>query len=791
MLTLPCAASCLFLTLPTRAAERQVLSGQVPAAIARLTSLERLPSTQSLNLALALPLRNQEALTNLLNQLYDPASPNYHHYLKPEQFAAQFGPTEADYQALIAFAKSSGWTVTATYPNRTLLDVLGSVADIERTLHVTMRVYQHPSEARTFYAPDVEPSLDLGLTVLHISGLDNYNLPRPMLVKKPLDQNAGATPAAGSGPGGTYMGIDFRAAYVPGAALTGSGQVVGLVEFDGYFPDDPVQYAAMAGLPNVPLQNVLLDGFNGAAGPNNVEVALDIEVAMAMAPGLSNIIVYEGYIPDSVLNRMATDNLASQLSASWTWYPFNPALNQVFQQFAAQGQSYFNASGDGDAYVGPIMPPSDNPYVTSVGGTTLSTTGPGGQYLSETVWNWGGGIGSSGGISTTYPIPSWQQGINMTTNQGSTTMRNMPDVALTADNIFIVADNGQQEDVGGTSAATPLWAGFTALVNQQAVAASLPTVGFLNPALYTIGKGADYANCFHDITTGNNTWSGSPNLFFAVPGYDLCTGWGTPAGTNLINALASPVARPSLIVVSNFLFGGNGNGIIDFNECNSLNLTLANVGNAAATAVRATLSTTTPEVAIAQATSAYPNIAVGASGTNLAPFKISTSPSFICGTPINFSLLIQCDQAVTLYQFRLPTGVPGIPFRFDNSSSVSIPSPGTTNSTILVSNITFAINKVTVSMFVSESFDYFLSLELIAPDGTTNILSANNGLPGQNYGVSCGPDSQRTTFDDAATTPISSGGAPFVGSFQPAQPLARVHWQVRDKRQWRLAASRY
>ena len=82
--------------------------------------------------------------------------------------------------------------------------------------------------------------------------------------------------------------------------------------------------------------------------------------------------------------------------------------------------------------------------------------------------------------------------------------------------------------MGGTSCAAPLWAAFTALVNQQAAAASQPPVGFLNPALYAIGKGANYTTCFHDITTGNNTWSGSPNLFFAVPGYDLCTGWGTP-----------------------------------------------------------------------------------------------------------------------------------------------------------------------------------------------------------------------------------------------------------------------
>lgn len=166
-----------------------------------------------------------------------------------------------------------------------------------------------------------------------------------------------------------------------------------------------------------------------------------------------------------------------------------------------------------------------------------------------------------------------------------------------------------------------------------------------------------------------------PNLFFAVAGYDLCTGWGTPAGTNLINALAAPPAVPSLVVVSNFVFGGNGNGIIDYNECNYLNLTLANEGKADATAISATLSTTTPGVAIAQATSPYPDIPTNASATDLVPFKISTSPYFACGTPIDFSLLLQSAQAVTVYRFSLPSGVPGNPLRFDNNSPVVIPSP--------------------------------------------------------------------------------------------------------------------
>ena len=117
-------------------------------------------------------------------------------------------------------------------------------------------------------------------------------------------------------------------------------------------------------------------------------------------------------------------------------------------------------------------------------------------------------------------------------------MRNIPDVALTADDVFVDYNNGTNGGFGGTSCAAPLWAGFCALVNQQSVAVSGTTVGFLNPALYAIADGTNYTDCFHDITTGNNIGTGTPGLFYAVAGYDLCTGLGTPNGTNLINALA-------------------------------------------------------------------------------------------------------------------------------------------------------------------------------------------------------------------------------------------------------------
>jgi uncharacterized repeat protein (TIGR01451 family) len=538
-----CIAGLLLAGVGFHSQGAQLIAHAVPAAVQGLTPIDRVAGDQQLNLAIALPLRNRDALETLLRRIYDPASPSYHHYLTPEQFAEQFGPSEADYEALLAFARSNRLSITATSPNRVLLDVSGSAADIEAALHVALWNFQHPVESRSFYAPSSDPSLDLTVPILGIGGLNNFALPRPRHVVRQLAKGAWAQPNAGSGPSGTYMGFDFRSAYVPGSVLNGSGQSVGLLQFDGYTASDITYYEAQAGLPAVTLTNVLLDGFSGlpTGGGGEVEVSLDIQMAISMAPGLSKVIVYEAGPSGSwydILNRMATDNLAKQLSCSW-YIPgggADPVADQIFLQIAAQGQSFFNASGDADAYPGAIDFPGETPYITQVGGTTLTTSGPAGPWVSETVWNWGNGVGSGGGIGTYYPIPSWQTNVDMTASQGSATMRNTPDVALTADNVYVRA-NAADHNVGGTSCAAPLWAGFAALINQQAAATGKQPIGFINPIVYALGGQTNYTSAFHDITTGNNTSSRSPSRFYAVPGYDLCTGWGTPAGQPLIDAL--------------------------------------------------------------------------------------------------------------------------------------------------------------------------------------------------------------------------------------------------------------
>jgi uncharacterized repeat protein (TIGR01451 family) len=786
---LACAALFLITNIRAMADERQVLPGHVPAAANKLRPIERLSGSTPMYLAIGLPLRHKEELDKLIEEIYDPSSANYRHYLTPQEFTERFCPTEKDYQALIAFANANHLTVTNTHPNRMILDVSGTAADIENAFKVTMQLYQHPKENRTFYAPSVEPSVPSELQVITLSGINNYTLPHPKFHAKTLETTSNTGAKIGSGPGGTYMGDDFRNAYMPNVTLTGAGQSVGLLQFDGYLASDITAYELLTGRPNVPLLNVLLDGFNGQPSPfgGSVEVSLDIEMVIAMAPGVSQVVVYMAGpfgIHDDILNRMANDNICKQLSCSWGWSGGpSAATEQIFKQMAAQGQTFFDASGDGDAFLpGQVDDPSftgspsSSPNITQVGGTTLTTPSPGGPWQSEMVWNWGitqglDGVGSSGGISSFYPLPTYQQGIDMTANMGSTTFRNIPDVGLTGDNVLVIAFGGNLLSVGGTSCAAPLWGGLTALVNQQGAAAGAPPVGFLNPAIYAIGKGTNYTNCFHDITTGNNTWSLSPGQFFAVPGYDLCDGWGTPNGQNLINALTPGVALPNLIVFTNIVSGGNGNGVIDFDECDTLDLVLTNNGTTNATGVKVSVSTTTPGVIVAQKNATFPDIPVGGIATNLVSFKISTSPNFVCGTPVVLNLLIKCDQIASVTTLTLPSGVPQPLVSITNASTVNIPdnNPTGTNSVITVNNLSSILDGVTVSVNIIHPRVGDLTLQLISPDGTTATLSRTNGLGGANYGADC---FNETTFDDAALALIDNGTPPFVGTFRPDQPLA-------------------
>ena len=270
-------------------------------------------------------------------------------------------------------------------------------------------------------------------------------------------------------------------------------------------------------------------------------------------------------------NKIATDNIAKTVSSSWgsaeneTDSNVLNSENTILQQMASQGQSFFAAAGDSGAYDDSINgtnstlevdDPGSQPYATSVGGTTLTWTGN--TFSSETSWQtssasgtYGTGSyheaeGGGGGISRKWSIPSWQNNLATNANLGSTSMRMVPDVALDADpnTGYPIYYNGAWGLYGGTSCAAPIWAAFTALVNQKRVTVSLARIGFVNPTLYQIGQGASYGNAFHDIADG------STNLYYpAETGYDLTTGFGSFNGNGLFSILTG-VLPPSSFTVT-------------------------------------------------------------------------------------------------------------------------------------------------------------------------------------------------------------------------------------------------
>jgi subtilase family serine protease len=499
----------------------------------------RLPANQSMRIVLVLPLRNQPALDSLLRDLYDPASPSFRQWLTVEQFTGRFGPTQADYDALRQFAESHGFTVAATSPNRMNMDVLGTVAAIENAFHLTMGVYEHPTENRTFFAPDREPSPDLSIPLYHIAGLDNYSIPRPQLTKRAPGVQANAT--TGSCPEASFCGSDMRAAYYGTGELTGTGQSLGLLEYEGTDLADLATYFTNVGQTDkVPVTLLSVDGTSTSCEEptcDDTEPTIDMTQAISMAPGMSALIMYIGSSDSAIFNAMATHSpLNAQLSSSWTWYPPDATtLDPYLEEFAAQGQNYFQATGDGGHWVtGAEIWPADNQYVTGVGGTDLETASAGGPWASETAWSDGGG-----GISPNHvAIPSWQIPAADGCSACSTTYRNGPDVSANANFTFYVCADQTTCSAnlyGGTSFAAPMWAGYLALANQQNMHKNGTTLGFINPQIYTIGLESNYDTNFHDITSGSNGYS-------ATVGYDLATGWGSMNGPNLINTLTSPAA---------------------------------------------------------------------------------------------------------------------------------------------------------------------------------------------------------------------------------------------------------
>jgi kumamolisin len=543
----------------------------------RAQAIGHLPANQVMQLDVVLPLRDPVGLTSFLNDVYDPSSFSYHQFLTPSEFTERFGPSQADYDAVVNFAKGNGFEVVGGSRDGMEVQIKGPVSSVEKAFHVAMFNYEHPTEGRTFYGPDREPTTSLPFPLWHVSGLDNFSVPHPMLVKKSdyarahgIDEARVVSHATtGSGPSASFLGSDMRAAYYGGTALTGTGQNLGLFEYLGTDLADLTTYFTNAKQTNsVPVTLLSTDGtstscVDSRAGGScdDTEQTLDMTQAIGMAPGLASLVMYVGSTDTAIISAMTTHSpLPTTIGCSWGWTPADPStLDPYFQKMSAQGQNFFAASGDSSTWSKSNEAwPADDANVVSVGGTDLTTASAGGAWKSETAWT-----DSGGGISPdSIAIPSWQKlaGVITTTNKGSTTLRNGPDVSANANFTFYTCADQTTclaNEYGGTSFAAPMWAGYIALVNQQLAASGDKPIGFINPTIYAQNITSAYATDFHDVTSGT---SGS---YSATTGYDLVTGWGSPNGTGLINALAPTSTSPTFTLSASptavsVVQGGNG-----------------------------------------------------------------------------------------------------------------------------------------------------------------------------------------------------------------------------------------
>jgi kumamolisin len=555
----------------------------------------------------------------------------------------------------------------------------------------------------------------LPFSLWHISGLDNYSIPHPLYHHQNLTVKSNAT--TGSGPSASFLGSDMRAAYYGGTALTGAGQNLGLLEYYGTDLADLTTYFKNVGQTNnVPITLLSTDGTSTScvysSGCDDTEQTLDMTQAIGMAPGLASLVMYIGSSDTAIISAMTTHSpLPTTIGCSWGWTPVDPStLDPYFEKMAAQGQNFFAASGDSSTWSSRNEAwPADDAYVVSVGGTDLSTASAAGPWKSETAW-----VDSGGGISPDkIAIPAWQQlsGVINSSNKGSTAYRNGPDVSANANfTYYVCADQTTctANEYGGTSFAAPLWAGYIALANQQAVGNGSPTLGFINPAVYSIGVSSSYGTDFHDITSGT---SGS---YSAVTGYDLVTGWGSPNGSSLINALVGASTSPNFTLSASptsvsVAQGSYGTSTITSTVVNGFDAAITLTASGQPTGVTpgfsptsitgAGSSTLTLTVSSTAATGTYTITVTGTSGTLTqtttvtltvtspanANFTLSASPTTITvvrgnsGTSTITSTIVNgFDAAITLTASGQPTGV-NVTF-----GTNPIPAPGSGTSAMKV-----------------------------------------------------------------------------------------------------------
>ena len=581
----------------------EVRLGSAPTAPAGARTVGSLPSPTQLHLAVTLRPRDPAGLAAYASGVATPGSSVYHQYLTVAQFAARFGATAAQVDSVRTWLKSNGVAAGALSANGLSLPLTASAGALSHALSVSFSRYTLPG-GRAAFANDAAPLVAANVSgvVQDLVGLDTLNPPEPKGLQispgvahaSPRVATGGPQPCPGATSTGERTADQLASAYrfssLYGAGDLGSGQTVALYELERNIPSDIPAYQACYGTSASVSYSTVDGGAAAFQSGDRIETELDVEDALSLAPKAS-FIVYQGPNTNAgaydTYSAIVTQNKAKVISTSWglcerfAGSGSANAENTLFQEAATQGQSVFAASGDNgsqDCYPFTrglaVDDPASQPYVTGVGGTTLTATGP---PPTQSVWNNSIGAGG-GGLSGFWKMPSYQSGapaslgVINALSSGSlcaagagSYCREVPDVSAAADpnTGYAVLYNGRWTGVGGTSGAAPTWAAFAALVNASSSCSSGP-IGFANPALYSVA-GSAFSSAFSDITAGNNDFlRNAAGRYPAQSGYDMASGLGTPVGSSLAGALCGGAGSgPATVTLTN---PGNQTGTIGTSE---------------------------------------------------------------------------------------------------------------------------------------------------------------------------------------------------------------------------------
>jgi kumamolisin len=470
------------------------------------------------------------------------------------EYEARYGADPEDVKQVEAFARANGLKVISVNRGARTLKLTGTAEACGKAFQVDLGQYQSPQVTYRGRTGPVYIPGSLKDVIISVHGLDNRPQAQPHFRLAPNTRSTVARAEASTAV--SYTPLQVSHLYDFPAGVNGQGESIGIIELGGgYTQSDLDSYFSSLGISPTPsVSAVSVDGAqNQPTGDTNgpdAEVMLDIEVAGAVAPG-AKIAVY--FTPNTdagfldAINQAVADS-RSVISISWggpesTWTSQSlQSYNSALEAASAVGVSVCVAAGDDGSTDGVtdghqhVDFPASSPYALACGGTHL--IGSSSTITDEVVWNDLPNDGATGGgISATFPLPTWQAGAHVppSVNPGNFVGRGLPDVAGDADpdTGYQVEVDGASLVVGGTSAVAPLWAGLIACFNSHLKT----SVGYFNPTLYQ-HVAAD-AGTFHDITSGNN------GGYQAGPGWDPCTGWGSPNGGTILQALAGTSPDPT------------------------------------------------------------------------------------------------------------------------------------------------------------------------------------------------------------------------------------------------------